>query len=318
MIDDENAVELFRRYRPKSFKGVIGQTKAVTQLKRLLESGKLPRALLLTGPSGVGKTTLARILKEKLGCTDTDFREINAAEDRGIDMIRSINERKGASALGKCRIYLIDECARLTPDGQSAALKMLEDVPSHVYFVLCTTDPQKLLPTIRTRCTEIKLDAVPKKELCELIASVVTKATEGDSKQYPPDEVIEAIAEAADGSPRKALVILHQVIGLATAQEQLDTINKADTKRKAFDLVKNLLWDKSNWATVAKTLEDLENEDIEGLRRMIISIAGKEMRKAGRSAKWASLIVYQFRNNFFDSGLAGLTLACFDVIDSRK
>src|SRR5690606_3369465 len=110
--------------------------------------GDIPHAMLFTGPSGCGKTTLARILRVKLRCSDNDFQEINAADFRGIDSIRSMRQQVGAAPLGgDSRIWLIDEAHSMTADAQNAFLKLLEDTPRHVYFFLATTDPQKLKKT---------------------------------------------------------------------------------------------------------------------------------------------------------------------------
>ena len=143
-MDDSEATELYRKYRPTSFKQVVGQEEAIRTLTELGKRKAIPHAILFTGPSGVGKTTLARILQRKLKCVGNDFVEMNAANDRGVGIIRSIQNKVGlAPMLGSCRIWLMDEAHQLTSDAQSAFLKLLEDTPSHVYFMLATTDPQK-------------------------------------------------------------------------------------------------------------------------------------------------------------------------------
>src|ERR1700682_2127212 len=119
-MNENEAVELYRKHRPGNFKGLLGQSDAVKQLQSMLVEDKIPHALILSGHTGCGKTTTARILKKRLNCSDMDFSEINAAESRGIDTIREINQRKGLSAIGgKCRIYLLDEAHKLTSDAQT-------------------------------------------------------------------------------------------------------------------------------------------------------------------------------------------------------
>jgi len=111
--------EFYKRYRPKSLKGIVGQDAAVASLKSLVDVGKVPHFLLLSGPSGVGKTTIARILKDSLECSDADFIEKNCADFKGIDTVREIRKHINLLPInGKCRIYLIDEAHKLTPDAQ--------------------------------------------------------------------------------------------------------------------------------------------------------------------------------------------------------
>src|SRR5688572_25883760 len=141
-------MELYKKFRPKTLKGVVGQEGAVSSLQSMIDKGRLPHTILFSGPSGCGKTTIARILKGILECSDLDFFEINCADFKGIDMVRDIRRYVGIPPLhGKSRVWLIDEAHQLTKDAQNAFLKLLEDTPKHAYFMLATTDPQKLLPT---------------------------------------------------------------------------------------------------------------------------------------------------------------------------
>ena len=137
--------ELYKKHRPKTLARVVGNKSTVEALRSMLEARTLPHTLLFHGPSGTGKTTLARIVKNELGCLPTDFHEHNSSDFRGIDFIRELRSKVNLAAAGPCRVWIIDECHQLTRDAQNAALKILEDTPSHVYFFLCTTDPQKLI-----------------------------------------------------------------------------------------------------------------------------------------------------------------------------
>lgn len=262
-----------------------------------------------------GKTTAARILRNKLKCGDSDFVELNTADFRGIDMVRDIRSRMGLAPLnGEVRIWLIDEAGKLTSDAQDALLKMLEDTPSHVYFMLATTDPQKLKITIKTRCTEIKVRSLTADEIGTLLARVAGE--EGISLH---EDVAKKIADIVDGSARKALVLLHQVRGIAGPEGQLSVLASSDGGVQAIELARALMSGKTNWKTVAdilKKLREMDADGAEGIRWMILGYATSVLLSSG--VPTAALMVECFEKNFFDSKYAGLARACYDVVRLRK
>lgn len=302
---------LYVRYRPTSFKQVVGQPEAVKTLTAMTTNGSFPRALLFTGNSGCGKTTLARIVRTRLKCGDADFVEMDAASNRGIEMVRSIQKRMGLAPIsGDCRVWLIDECHQLTSDAQSAFLKILEDTPSHVYFMLATTDPQKLKPTIRTRCTEIAVKSMKPVDMQVLLDGVAGKA----GIELTPD-VRDKIGAHAEGSARKALVLLNAVAGIEGEEEQLQAIEASDVQVAAISLARLLLKPGVRWPEVAAVLKGLE-EDPEGLRRMILGYCSAILLN-GKQADKAFNIIDVFARNFFDSGKAGLVAACYEVVSAK-
>lgn len=307
-----NDTELYRKYRPTSFKQVVGQDDAVKVLQGFLGNGGLPHALMLTGPSGCGKTTIVRILKTHLDCGDTDFYEINAADTRGIDTVRDIRNRMTlASVGGSSRIWLIDEAHKLSSDAQTCILKMLEDTPSHVYFMLATTDPGKLLKTIHTRCTEVKLGLLTSSQ----VEKVILRVCKLERKELS-EEVVSRIVEVAEGSARKALVILGQVIHLGSEEEQLDAVQKSDSRAQALDLCRLLLNPRSKWAEAAAILKELE-DDPESVRRMILGYMTTVLLSGGKFAPRANLVIGRMEDAFYNSGKAGLVSACYDLIHTK-
>lgn len=301
-------MQLYRRYRPKNLTDVVGQAEACKVLWGMMNGAGLPHALMFTGPSGCGKTTIARILRKHLKCGLQDFSEVNCADIRGIENVRSIRrEMPLAPVAGRTKIWLIDEAHKLTKDAQNALLKMLEDTPRRAYFMLCTTEPQGLIRTIHTRCTPIKLKPIDHSVLRRLVASVATQ--EGVSLDT---EVLDKIADQSDGSARQALVYLDAVVNLDSVEEQLAAVAPSSAEQAAYDLAKALIWQKATWRTVAKILQGLENEDAETIRYLVLGCARKALLTNKGNVQRAAFIIDMFRFDFYTSKHAGLALACYE------
>jgi len=305
----ETTLGLYQKHRPVEWKQVIGQPEAVNTLRKHMAANSTPHAILFSGPSGCGKTTLARILRRELGCADVDFVEINAANYRGIDMIRDIQQRVGLSPLGgDVRVWLIDEVAQLTAAAQDSFLKLLEDPPGHVYFILATTDPQKLKATIITRCEEIKVKALSPKSIERLVHETAEKEA-----ITLTDEVLAKVIDIADGSARKALVLLSQVMGEPDEEKQLRMLGQADSKRQAVEICRLMLKQNANWSDAAKVLKET-TDDPEQIRYLIIGYMRSVLLGGGKMASRAAEVIEVFQDNFYDSKAAGLALCCYRSI----
>lgn len=306
--------ELYRKHRPKNFKQVFGQEKAVKTLMAALKGSTLPHQLLFTGPSGCGKTTLARILKDKLDCSERDFREINCADFRGIDMVREIRQAVNLHALGgTSRVWLIDEAHKLSNDAQNALLKMVEEPPEHVYFFLATTDPGKLLKTMQTRVTEIRTVALTNEAMNKMLDFVLAK----EEKEISQD-VRDKLIESSEGSARKALVILQTVLGLEDEEEQLAAILNAVNSGQAIQVARALMNPRTTWIEMAKILKTVD-EDPESIRRLILGYATTTLLGGNAAiAQRAYFLLVAFSDNFFDTGRAGLVASCYEVVGKAK
>jgi len=298
--------DLHIKERPNKLGMVMGQKDAVSQIEQMMVNGA-PHALLFSGPSGCGKTTLARIVARMLKCARSDFAEVNAADSRGIEMVRGIQARAGLAPLGggACRVWLIDECHQLTAEAQSALLKLLEEPPSHVYFMLATTHPDKLRDAIRTRCTHIKVKPMDEDSLTAL----VTRACAANSIKLT-DDVKTKLVDAAGGSARRALVLLQTINGL-DAKTQIEVLGTADAKQAAIEIARALMARKG-WKDVAAIIAAC-SEDPEGIRWMILSYFSKVALGGGRECERAAAIMRCFQYNYFDTKQAGLILSCMEA-----
>jgi len=297
--------ELYKRFRPRSLKTFIGNEGTVKSLGNMLTQKTLPHTVLFHGPSGCGKTTLARILKKELDCNDIDFQELNIADFRGIDTARDIRQTMHLAPVGgKCKVYLMDEFHQATTQLQNSMLKLLEDTPEHVYFFLCTTDPQKLIKTIRTRCCEMPVSLLSESNVKKLLSRVIKKL----SLKIAPD-IIEDIIDASEGSARKALVLLDKIMNLPE-KERSDAISIQDEEREGIELCRALL-KKENWSKVSKILKSVK-EDPEKLRWQIMGYARNTLLRG--SNHQAFHIITCFENHFYDSKQNGLVRACYEAI----
>jgi len=226
------------KWRPQDFESIVGQDHIVGTLKNAIQKDRLAHAYLFTGPRGVGKTSTARILAKALNCQEgptlkpcqkcpsclginqgrsLDVIEIDGASNRGIDEIRALRENvKFSPSLSKYKVYIIDEVHQITPDGFNALLKTLEEPPEFVKFIFATTHPQKVMPTIISRCQRMDFRRITVIEIIAQLEKIIR-----EEKITIDQEVLFAVAKSSDGSLRDAESILDQLVSFSRGNVSL-------------------------------------------------------------------------------------------------
>lgn len=301
-------MSLYIKHRPDDFQSIFGNQETIEALDKMTGNIETcPHSFLLAGPTGCGKTTIGRIIAKKLKCNGVDFREVDSADFRGIDTVREIRKQAHYKPLeGDARVWLIDECHKMTNDAQNALLKILEDTPSHVYFILATTDPQKLIPTIKGRCTTFTVRLLNENEMMKLLRKVVQ--AEGETLQKA---VLYQIIQDSLGHPRNALQILDQVLRVAPESRLATAQRSAEEQSQSIELCRALLQGK-NWRQVSKILSGLKDQEAESIRRHVLGYCQAVLLKEDNER--AGLILEEFIEPFYNSGFPQLVYACYMTV----
>lgn len=305
-------------YRPLSFQEVVGNKETIKAIKAMLKSEEMNHCILLSGDSGCGKTTLARLIAQELGAYDpdssrnVDFREYNASDFKGIDMVRTVRADSAKVPLGGGnRVYFFDECHKLTGDAQEAFLKVLEEASGPNYYVFATTNPESLKTTLKRRCAQFSLQPISDDELFELLASVC------DSSDIPAsEEVLEAILQDSSGSPGVALGILDAIKGLSEKEMLAVAKQQAALQNEVIALCRALANGKTKWKEVAEILRGLQGQDPEAIRRKIVGYCSSWLLK--KSDLRAFEIMDCFMTPTYNEGFPRIVHSCYMVIASSE
>jgi DNA polymerase-3 subunit gamma/tau len=301
---------LQHEYRPDSLESFFGNDTTIEAVGVTMRREEPPKAYLITGPAGCGKTTLAYIIKDMLGCTPSAFHEFDASADRGIDKIRKIKEEARLLPMtGNILVLFFDECHMITGPAQEAMLKLLEDPPPHVYLILATTEPTKLKQSIIRRCTQFVVDRLPRDKTIVLLEQIA----EAEGKTYHSKRLYSKIFKVCWGSPGQAVKLLDQVIDIEDEELAIGAIqNVTFDETLVIDLCR-LLVDKNikgsmKWDKAREMLKKFKG-DAETARLGILGYMNSVLLNTG-SVILANVMML-FTDSFMQTGKAGLTLAIF-------
>jgi len=296
------------KYRPSTFDELYGNKVMLKVLKSKVEERKTS-TYILAGERGTGKTTTARIMAEELGLkSKRDLKEYDIADIGLKDKARQIKEDLRYKPFsGGNRVLILDECQEASAGFWQAMLKTLEEPPHDTYFILCTTDPQKLPKAILSRCSPYLFGKLTVKMIVELLKGVCDK----EGADFP-NTVLEEIAKKTDGIPRESLVLLDKVIDLDSTDEIDEIILNHFTgesfDKTAFEIARELLNGKKKWDKIAELIKKIENDNWEAARLTILGYMATVLLGGNERAEEIGSL---FMENTFYSKKFGFVQACF-------
>ena len=299
-----NTEPLHLKYRPQEFNDVIGQDAIVESIRQTIPNQKF---YLLYGLRGTGKTTLAYLIANTLGCEGKGLVRINASSRNKVEDARAIeNDCNYLPFEGKVSVYIFDESHRLTPDAQNALLTVLEEPPSHVYFIFCSTEPNKLLATVRSRAASYEFKAVSNRDISVILDKVCQKENIKLS-----EEVCKLIVDNSEGIPRNALVMLDQVKGLENIEKINEIILLSSEDESDVRELCRVVFKGEKWKEALRLVDRL-NSDPEKIRRALLGYLSAVLRmkfSKSENVKPDPRVIKMmdlFLVPFYDTGLPGL------------
>lgn len=311
-----NSEVVINKYRPTSLDEVVGHKSIVKSLKTVLQSRNVC-TFLFTGPSGVGKTSLARILAKDLGCCPADLLEIDAATKTGIEDMREVMAGLEYRPLGEgtVKAVIVDECHALSKAAVQSLLKSLEEPPPWVLWFLCTTEPAKMPAAIKTRAFHCTLKPVSGADIIDYLDRIAA-AENILKKGVLRDDVVELCALEAGGSPRQAISNLVMCAGVSSVQEAEELLRSAEGSAEAYEVAQALIKGVP-WGTMQALLGKLKDVNPESIRHVIRAYMTTVI--LGAKSKDSAMKALEILDTFSEplnpqDGISPIVLACGKVI----
>ncbi len=292
------------KYRPKEFVDVVGQDAIVESIRQTISNQKF---YLLYGMRGTGKTTIAYLIADALGCRGSGLVKINASSRNKIEDARAVeNDCMYFPVEGDVTVYIFDEAHRLTPDAQNALLTLLEEPPPHIFFIFCSTEPNKLLKTVRSRAASYEFKPILRKDIKVILDRVCKK--EGivlDPKAH------EWVVENSEGIPRDALILLDQIKDMKDLEKIKEIILLSSEDEADVRELCRVVFKGEKWKDALRLVDKL-NADPERIRRALLGYLSSVLKMKFNKDEYAKpdLRVIKMMNlflvPFYDTGVPGL------------
>lgn len=310
---------LIIKHRPTKLSQVVGQEQAVDSYRSALKN-QTSHAFLFTGPSGTGKTTLARIGAYMLGARSSrDLQEVDAATYRGIDDMKNLTATLYLRPLGAVKAFIIDECHAITADAWKTLLKPVEEPPEWVYWFFCTTDIAKVPDAIKTRCSCYPLRQLTQAELIDYLESICEAENFDTSRQ-----IVELCAKQANGSPRQALSNLAKCYESKSRQDAAHLIAELEVEEGGTPfLLAKAIYDGLSWTRIQEILTKLNEDKVnpETVRHIVLSYFTKVVLGAKNkdAACRALAVLDHFSEPFYTAdGFSPVVIAVGRALFSRN
>jgi DNA polymerase-3 subunit gamma/tau len=256
------------KYRPVSLDQVRGQDEVVRSIRKAIGAKARPHSFLFTGPAGVGKTSIARILAKGFNCGPSSIIEVDAASNSGIEAMKEVTSTARYHGFGDQpnKAFIVDECHRLSKQAWDALLKSIEEPPEHVYYFFCSSESGKIPDTIVSRCNSYLLKPVRYDDIMDLLEMVC------DEERFDtPDAILKQVAQACEGSPRKALVMLNMVHAVEDREECARILETPLDNKEVIELCRMLVKGNLEWSRLTETLNELGETNAESIRVVVVN-----------------------------------------------
>jgi len=311
-------MRLYNKHRPVDLSGIVGNKAIVKSVKALHEAGNLPNVVLFSGERGCGKSTMAKIYIDLIGARSQDVVEINCGNDGGVDTGRSISKDLRQRAIGSShKVYILEEVHKMSSAFQDSLLTTTENAPDYVYFIFCTTNPEKMLSALKSRCTPYVMKKPTKAEVKKLLVNIAKK-----EDTVLTEDIQSAIISKGESCPRDCVSILHSIIGMSEEDEQLEIIESYvnEESSQAIDLCRAIVDPRVNWGAIQAILKIITDPP-ETVRYVVLNYMNSTMLKIRSDAKSEAKlnrladIIDCFSESFMSTGKAGLTVACYRILN---